>query len=52
MMTALREHVSWGYFDPGKNDYDNGFQCPPINWSINTYLKRQFFTTVKEVTGM
>jgi hypothetical protein len=52
MMTALREYVSWGYFDPGKNDYVNGFQCPPINWSINTDLKRQFFTTVKEVTGM
>jgi hypothetical protein len=51
MMTALSEYVSWGYFDPGKNDYINGFQCPPVNWSINTDLKKQFFSTVKEVTG-
>jgi hypothetical protein len=51
MMTALSEYVSWGYFDPGKNDYVNGFQCPPVNWSINTDLKKQFFATVNEVTG-
>jgi hypothetical protein len=52
MMTALSEYVSWGYFDPGKNDYTNGFQCPPVNWSINTELKKQFFGMVKEVTGI
>ena len=52
MMTALSEYVSWGYFDPGKNDYVNGYQCPPVNWSINTDLKKEFFATVKEVTGM
>ena len=51
MMTALSEYVSWGYFDPGKNDYASGFQCPPVNWSINTPLKKQFFATAKEVTG-
>ena len=52
MLAALNEYVSWGYFDPGKNDYINGFQCPPVNWSINTDLKKQFFATVKEITGM
>jgi hypothetical protein len=51
MMTALSEYVSWGYFDPGKNDYVNGYQCPPVNWSINSDLKKQFFAAVKEVTG-
>jgi hypothetical protein len=51
MMTALREHVSWGYFDPGKSDYSDGFQCPPVNWSISTERKRQFFAKCKEVTG-
>jgi hypothetical protein len=51
MLTALSEYVSWGYFDPGKNDYVNGYQCPPVNWSINTDLKKQFFAAVKEVTG-
>lgn len=52
MMMALSEYVSWGYFDPGKNDYVNGYQCPPVNWSINTELKKQFFGMVKEVTGV
>jgi hypothetical protein len=52
MLTALGEYVSWGYFDPGKNDYINGYQCPPVNWSINTDLKKEFFAMVKEVTGM
>src|SRR5581483_3715511 len=30
LMTALSEHVSWGYFDP------EGYQCPPVNWGIDT----------------
>jgi hypothetical protein len=51
MMAALSEYVSWGYFDPGKNDYIDGYQCPPVNWSINTERKRQFFNAVKEITG-
>ena len=51
MMAALGEYVSWGYFDPGKSDYVNGYQCPPVNWSINSDLKKQFFNTVKDVTG-
>lgn len=51
MMAALSEYVSWGYFDPGKNDYADGYQCPPVNWKINTERKRQFFTALKEVTG-
>jgi hypothetical protein len=51
MMTSLREYVSWGYFDPGKSDYSDGYQCPPVNWGINTERKRQFFAKCKEVTG-
>ena len=51
MNTALSEYVSWGYFDPGKSDYADGYQCPPVNWGINTERKRQFFAKVKEVTG-
>ena len=48
---ALSEYVSWGYFDPGKGDYSEGYQCPPINWGINTVRKQQFFRTLKEITG-
>ena len=51
MMAALGLYVSWGYFDPGKSDYVDGYQCPPVNWGVNTERKRQFFTKVKEVVG-
>lgn len=51
MMAALGLYVSWGYFDPGKSDYADGYQCPPVNWSINTDRKKQFFLKAKEVTG-
>jgi hypothetical protein len=29
----------------------NGFQTPPVNWTINTPFKRAFFDRVAEVTG-
>jgi hypothetical protein len=51
MKTALSEYVSWGYFDPGKSDYAEGYQCLPVNWGINTERKREFFRKLKEVTG-
>jgi hypothetical protein len=51
MLAALGEYASWGFFDPGKSDYSAGYQCPPINWGIDTELKRQFFTAVRTVTG-
>lgn len=51
LMAALSEYVSWGYFDPGKSDYSDGYQCPPVNWSINTERKQQFFSILKEITG-
>jgi hypothetical protein len=51
MVAALREYCSWGYFDPGKNNYIDGYQSPPTNWGINTDRKRQFFAKVKEITG-
>lgn len=51
MMASLGQYVSWGYFEPGKSDYSGGYQCPPVNWGINTERKKQFFAKVKEVTG-
>jgi hypothetical protein len=44
--TSLKERVSWGYFDP------EGYQCPPVNWGLDTDRKRQFFAKCKEVTGV
>lgn len=56
---ALSRHAGWGYFDPAEGaggtpfygDYENGYQCPPVNWGINTERKRGFFEFLKEVTG-
>jgi hypothetical protein len=51
LMAALSEYASWGYFDPGKSDYKEGYQCPPVNWGLASERKRQFFATLKEITG-
>ena len=51
MMSAIGAYASWGYFDPGKSDYADGYQCPPVNWGINTERKKAFFGLVKAVTG-
>jgi len=47
---AITEHASWGYFDPGKNDYADGYQSPPVNWGINTKRKRAFFQLLADVS--
>ena len=52
MATSLAERVSWGFFDPGKSDYSDGYQGPPVNWGISNDRKRQFFAKCKEVTGV
>ncbi|MCI0524788.1 MAG: hypothetical protein L0Y75_05945, partial [Acidobacteria bacterium] len=51
MMKAIGAYASWGYFDPGASDYRDGYQCPPVNWGINTDRKKAFFALLKEVTG-
>jgi hypothetical protein len=51
MQTALGLYTSWGFFDPGKSDYSDGYQCPPVNWGINTERKKEFFARLQEVTG-
>lgn len=51
MTSAISEYASWGFFDPGKNNYHDGYQCPPVNWRINTDRKKAFFDKLKEVTG-
>jgi hypothetical protein len=51
MVKAIGAYASWGYFDPGESDYREGYQCPPVNWGINTERKTAFFNLVKKVTG-
>ncbi len=48
---AVNSGASWGYYDQGANDYLDGFQSPPTNWSINTAAKRAFFDKVKTLTS-
>lgn len=52
MIAAIKNGASWGYFDPGVSNYCDGYQCPPVNWGINTELKKSFFSKVKEITGV
>lgn len=49
LIKAIRNGASWGYFDPGSSNYIDGYQCPPVNWGINTPRKREFFDLVKRI---
>ncbi len=51
MLAATGEYCSWGYFDPGANNYQDGYQSPPVRWDVNTERKKAFFGKVKEITG-
>jgi hypothetical protein len=51
LVAALGEYASWGYFDPGISNYSDGYQCPPINWGLNTTRKLDFFKFAKDVAG-
>jgi hypothetical protein len=42
---AVSEYASWGLLDI------EGYQTPPVNWSIDTDRKKGFFHLVKEMTG-
>jgi hypothetical protein len=50
-VAAVGEYASWGYFDPGESNYRDGYQCPPVNWGLNTERKQAFFAKLKEITG-
>ncbi len=39
------------YRDDAPWDQLSGFQTPPVNWRINTPLKKRFFQRVAEITG-
>lgn len=50
---AVGEYASWGYFDyrMAGEGFDEGYQSLPVNWSISSPRKRDFFSLVKEMTG-
>ncbi|MDR6550865.1 hypothetical protein [Paenibacillus qinlingensis] len=51
LIRSIQLGVSWGYFDPGANDYLNGYQSVPVNWGLSTERKMAFFRKVQEITG-
>jgi hypothetical protein len=52
LLAALSRYASWGYFDPGQNDYRDGFQSAPVNWGLSTPRKQSFFAFAKEIAGL
>jgi hypothetical protein len=52
LLASVGEYVSWGYYEQGQNNYQDGYQSPPVNWGVNTDNKKQFFELVKRVTGV
>jgi hypothetical protein len=60
MLEAIRAGASWGYYDAGpgsggttaRSDYVEGYQNVPVNWGINTDVKRGFFATCRRLAGV
>lgn len=50
MAVALEHGASWGYYSGGRNDYNSGYQSPPVRWSINTPEKEAFFRYLEAIT--
>lgn len=51
LLAAVTEGAGWGYHDKGANDYHNGFQAPPVDWSVGTDDKRTFFEEIARLTS-
>ena len=57
-VAALEQRAGWGFFDPGPGaggtaaygNYVDGYQNPPINWTINTPRKESFFWILSKLT--
>jgi hypothetical protein len=52
-VNAIRSYASWGYFDyrmKGEG-FEQGYQSVPVDWGIHSQRKKQFFKTLKEITG-
>lgn len=50
-VAALSQYASWGFFDPGRNDYLDGYQSPPVAWGLSTPRKQAFFQLAKTIAG-
>jgi hypothetical protein len=50
-LAAISRYASWGYFDPGEPNYQDGYQSVPVNWKLSTERKQGFFRLAKEISG-
>ena len=50
---ALTERAGWGYFDFRQKGekFAEGFQSVPVDWSIGSQRKRDFFNLLADITG-
>lgn len=53
MVAAVKEHVSWGFFDYRRDGekFEDGYQSPPVDWKISSERKRGFFDLLSQITG-
>jgi hypothetical protein len=53
MLAATRAYASWGFFDyrMAGEQFDDGYQSVPVNWTISSPRKRGFFELLAKVTG-
>lgn len=53
MMASVSEGAGWGFFDYRRpsEDWREGFQSVPADWSIGSERKRAFFDLVRKLTG-
>jgi hypothetical protein len=51
-VAAVTEHASWGYFDYRRkgDKLNEGFQSVPVDWTINSERKRNFFNLLSTMT--
>jgi hypothetical protein len=47
---ATKNDASWGYYDQGKNNYNDGFQSVPVRWTLNTNQKKAFAAEVRRLS--
>ncbi|MGA9637731.1 MAG: cellulase family glycosylhydrolase [Flavobacterium sp.] len=53
MISAVKKYSSWGFFDYRRKgeSLEEGYQSIPVNWTINSQRKKEFFNAVKEMTS-
>jgi hypothetical protein len=50
---AVKSFASWGFFDYRRTgeEFADGYQCPPVDWGINSSRKKAFFNYLRSITG-